>query len=140
MYISILALLSIIQFASFQVTTHDLQSFYICNEWCANVQFSLIKFKFFSLSFIVQVILKNCIIQVFSKAFGICRECHNAVAKHDKIVKAPKTGQNIVKQTQAKRALESAQEELDSQNKLLLLEMPQFHEKRLEYFQPCLQA
>lgn len=68
------------------------------------------------------------------------KECHNAIAKHDKIVKAPKTGQNIVKLTQAKRALESAQEELDSQNKLLLLEMPQFHEKRLEYFQPCLQA
>ena len=32
MYISILALLSIIQFASFQVTTQDLQSFYIYNE------------------------------------------------------------------------------------------------------------
>lgn len=82
----------------------------------------------------------NNVANALKKRESAIKECQNAVAKHDKASKAAKTGQNIVRVTQAKRSMESAQEEFDSQNGLLLLEMPQFHEKRLEYFQPCLQA
>ena len=51
-----------------------------------------------------------------------------------------KTGANIVKTEQAKRAYESAKEEFTTQNRHLLLELPQFYEKRVDYFQPCLQS
>ena len=46
----------------------------------------------------------------------------------------------MVRTKQAERALESAKEEFSAQNKLLLIELPQFYEKRVDYFQPCLQA
>jgi len=80
------------------------------------------------------------IANTLKKRESAIKELNNAAAKHDKATKAAKTGQNIVRLTQAKRSMECAQEEYESQNKHLLLEMPQFHEKRLEYFQPCLQA
>jgi len=80
------------------------------------------------------------IANTLKKRESAIKELNNAAAKHEKASKAAKTGQNIVRLTQAKRSMECAQEEYDSQNKHLLLEMPQFHDKRLEYFQPCLQA
>lgn len=67
-------------------------------------------------------------------------ECHKAQTKLDKALKAEKTGTNVVKAEQCKAALRTAKEDFDSQNRLLLLELPQFYEKRVDYFQPCLQA
>ena len=51
-----------------------------------------------------------------------------------------RTGSNIVKTDQAKRSFQMSKEDFDRQNRLLLLEMPQFYAKRVDYFQPCLQA
>ena len=39
-----------------------------------------------------------------------------------------------------KKAWLAARDEYEAQNKLLLLELPQFYDKRIDYFQPCLQA
>ena len=58
----------------------------------------------------------------------------------DKLSKLEKTGDNIVKLESSKRALSSCLEDFNAQNRLLLLELPQFYEKRVDYFQPCLQA
>jgi len=82
----------------------------------------------------------NNIANALKKRETAIKEYNAAALKHDKASKAAKTGQNVVRLTQAKKALETAQEEYESQNKHLLLEMPQFHDKRTEYFQPCLQA
>ena len=46
----------------------------------------------------------------------------------------------MVKTEQARRAMQAAKDDFDAQNRLLLLELPQFYEKRVDYFQPCLQA
>merc|ERR1719295_845205 len=82
----------------------------------------------------------NNIANALKKRETAIKEYNAAALKHDKASKAAKTGQNVVRLTQAKKALETAQEEYESQNGRLLLEMPQFHDKRTEYFQPCLQA
>lgn len=80
------------------------------------------------------------IANALKKRDSALRDCSSAKAKHEKASKSPKTGQNVVRTQQAKRALEAAKEDYDTQNKLLLIEMPQFYEKRVDYFQPCLQA
>ncbi len=66
-------------------------------------------------------------------------ECQKAQARHEKLAKE-KTIANASKVEQAKKAHLSAKDEFESQNRLLLLELPQFYEKRVDYFQPCLQA
>ena len=67
-------------------------------------------------------------------------EAIKAKAKWEKAEKQEKTGANVVRADQAKKAWHSARDDYESQNKLLLLELPQFYEKRIDYFQPCLQA
>ena len=67
-------------------------------------------------------------------------EALKAKAKWEKAEKQEKTGANVVRTEHAKKAWTAARDEYETQNKLLLLELPQFYEKRIEYFQPCLQA
>ena len=67
-------------------------------------------------------------------------EALKAKAKWEKAEKLEKTGANTVKADQAKKAWFAARDEYEAQNKLLLLELPLFYEKRVDYFQPCLQA
>ena len=54
--------------------------------------------------------------------------------------KLERTGGNIVKMEQAKRSYQLARDDYDKANRLLLLELPQFYEKRVDYFQPSLQV
>ena len=51
-----------------------------------------------------------------------------------------KTGNNVVKTEQCKRSYQLSKDDFERQNRLLLLELPQFYLKRVDYFQPCLQA
>jgi len=67
-------------------------------------------------------------------------ECQRCQQKYEKMQKLERTGSNIVKTEQAKRSFQMSKEDFDRQNRLLLLEMPQFYAKRVDYFQPCLQA
>ncbi len=46
----------------------------------------------------------------------------------------------MVRTEQLRKSFQVAKEEFESQNRLLLLELPQFYEKRVDYFQPCLQV
>merc|ERR1712113_516697 len=57
-----------------------------------------------------------------------------------KMSKLERTGGNIVKMEQAKRGYQLAKDDYDKANRLLLLELPQFYERRVDYFQPSLQA
>ena len=66
------------------------------------------------------------------------QEAQRAHAKYEKIAK-DKTANNAKKE-QAKRSFLSAKEDFEKANKKLLLELPQFYDRRIEYFQPCLQA
>ena len=61
-------------------------------------------------------------------------------AKHEKMSKLERTGGNIVKMEQAKRSYQLARDDYNKANRLLLLELPQFYEKRVDYFQPSLQV
>ena len=45
-----------------------------------------------------------------------------------------------MKMEQAKRSYQLARDDYDKANRLLLLELPQFYEKRVDYFQPSLQV
>ena len=45
-----------------------------------------------------------------------------------------------IKLEQAKRSYQLARDDYDKANRLLLLELPQFYEKRVDYFQPSLQV
>ena len=45
-----------------------------------------------------------------------------------------------MKSEQAKKSFQHSKEEFESQNRLLLMELPQFYERRIDYFQPCLHA
>ena len=67
-------------------------------------------------------------------------EALKAKAKYEKTEKQEKVGANMVRTEQATKAWFAARDEYEAQNKLLLLELPQFYEKRIDYFQPCLQA
>lgn len=60
--------------------------------------------------------------------------------KLDKLLKLERTGPNIVKTEQMRKTFHLSREDFEKQNRLLLLELPQFYEKRVEYFQPSLQA
>jgi len=60
--------------------------------------------------------------------------------KWEKMQKLERTGQNIVKTEQAKKCFQASKEDFEKQNRLLVMELPQFYEKRVEYFQPSLQA
>jgi len=68
------------------------------------------------------------------------QEAQRCQHKHEKISKLEKTGNNIVKTDQAKRSYYMAKDDFDKANRLLLLELPQFYERRVDYFQPSLQA
>lgn len=67
-------------------------------------------------------------------------ECQRCQLKYEKMQKMEKTGNNIVKTEQCRRTYQLAKDDFDRQNRLLLLELPQFYAKRVDYFQPCLQA
>jgi len=68
------------------------------------------------------------------------QEAQRAQAKHEKLAKLENTGANVAKREQAKQCSLLAREDFEKANKLLLLELPQFHDRRVDYFQPCLQA
>ena len=67
-------------------------------------------------------------------------ECLKTQTKLEKLSKLEKTGNNLAKIDSAKKAYLLSKEDFDNQNRLLLLELPQFYEKRVDYFQPCLQV
>lgn len=67
-------------------------------------------------------------------------ECLKCQAKLEKLSKLEKSSGNLAKIEQAKKAYLQSKVDFDDQNRLLLLELPQFYEKRVDYFQPCLQA
>ena len=54
--------------------------------------------------------------------------------------KLERTGGNVVKMEQAKRGYQMARDDYEKANRLLLMELPQFYEKRVDYFQPSLQV
>jgi len=60
--------------------------------------------------------------------------------KLEKLQKLERTGQNIVKTEQTKKCFQHSKEDFEQQNRILVMELPQFYEKRVEYFQPSLQA
>merc|ERR1719245_1194738 len=66
-------------------------------------------------------------------------ECLKCQSKLEKLSK-DKSIANKDKIEQAKKSYLQSKEDFESQNRLLLLELPQFYEKRVDYFQPCLQA
>ena len=95
------------------------------------------------------------------------QEAQRAQAKHEKLAKLENTGTerrrpshctaltvlttvhvlhvsylgaNVAKREQAKQCSLLAREDFEKANKLLLLELPQFHDRRVDYFQPCLQV
>lgn len=68
------------------------------------------------------------------------QEALRAQVKYDKLSKMENSAANNVKKEQAKRCYMSAKDDFEKANKMLLLELPQFYERRIEYFQPCLQA
>ena len=68
------------------------------------------------------------------------QETLRAQTKFEKMNKLEKTGANTAKKEQAKRSYLLARDEFEKANKQLLLELPQFYERRVDYFQPCLQA
>ena len=67
-------------------------------------------------------------------------ECLKTQTKLEKLSKLEKTPNNLSKIDSAKKAYLLSKEDFDNQNRLLLLELPQFYEKRVDYFQPCLQV
>ena len=68
------------------------------------------------------------------------QETLRAQTKLEKMNKLEKSGANTVKKEQAKRSYMTARDDFEKANKQLLLELPQFYERRVDYFQPCLQA
>eukprot|EP00088_Acartia_fossae_P052742 TRINITY_DN5974_c0_g2_i1.p1 TRINITY_DN5974_c0_g2~~TRINITY_DN5974_c0_g2_i1.p1 ORF type:complete len:264 (+),score=51.56 TRINITY_DN5974_c0_g2_i1:36-794(+) len=61
----------------------------------------------------------------------------NKFQKQDKL---EKTGQNIVKTEQLRKGFQSAKDDFEKQNRLLVMELPELYERRVDYFQPSLQA
>ena len=68
------------------------------------------------------------------------QEAQRSQVKFEKLGKLEKTGSNAVKKEQAKRSYMMSRDEFEKTNKMLLLELPQFYERRVDYFQPSLQA
>ncbi|XP_035671904.1 bridging integrator 3-like [Branchiostoma floridae] len=60
--------------------------------------------------------------------------------KVEKLQEKERTGPNIVKLEQGKKALSAAKEDFEVQNSSLMEEMPQFYDGRIDYFQPCFEA
>jgi len=81
-----------------------------------------------------------CIQAAVKRRDLVLQECIRCQQKHEKMSKLERTGGNIVKMEQAKRSYQLARDDYDKANRLLLLELPQFYEKRVDYFQPSLQA
>ena len=71
---------------------------------------------------------------------SIFRECLKLQSKYEKTNKLEKTGTNVTKTAEAKKAYLASKDRFEKSNRLLMLELPQFYEKRVDYFQPCLQA
>jgi len=68
------------------------------------------------------------------------QEAQRAQSKYEKLAKLEKSGVNNAKKELAKRSFMMAKDDFEKANKLLLMELPQFYERRIDYFQPCLQA
>ena len=68
------------------------------------------------------------------------QECIRCQQKHERLSKLEKTGGNAVKVEQARRSFQLAKDDYARANRLLLLELPQFYDKRVDYFQPSLQV
>merc|ERR1712080_95801 len=70
----------------------------------------------------------------------VMQECLRCQQKWEKMNKLERTGGNVVKIEQAKRSYQLARDDYEKANRLLLIELPQFYDKRVDYFQPSLQA
>lgn len=70
----------------------------------------------------------------------VMQECLRCQQKWEKMNKLERTGGNVVKIEQAKRSYQLAKDDYEKANRLLLMELPQFYDKRVDYFQPSLQA
>lgn len=68
------------------------------------------------------------------------QEYNKCQTKVEKYVDKERTGQNLVKLETGKKALSTAKEDFEAQNKLLMEEMPKLYEGRIDYFQPSFQA
>ena len=81
-----------------------------------------------------------CIQAAVKKRDLVLQEAIRSQQKHEKMSKLERTGGNIVKMEQAKRGYQLAKDDYDKANRLLLLELPQFYDRRVDYFQPSLQV
>ncbi|XP_064630777.1 bridging integrator 3-like [Lineus longissimus] len=68
------------------------------------------------------------------------QECNKCQARVEKYQDRERTGSNIAKLDQSKKALQTAKEEFETQNKLLQEDLPTFYEGRIGYIEPCFQA
>ena len=83
----------------------------------------------------------GAIAAALKKRDATLNECLKNQTKVEKLAKLDKTQtQNVAKIEQGKKSYLQTKDDFDAQNRLLLLELPQFYEKRVDYFQPCLQA
>ena len=83
----------------------------------------------------------GAIAAALKKRDATLNECLKNQTKVEKLAKLDKTqAQNVAKIEQGKKSYLQTKDDFDAQNRLLLLELPQFYEKRVDYFQPCLQA
>jgi len=83
----------------------------------------------------------GAIAAALKKRDATLNECLKNQTKVEKLAKLDKTqAQNVAKIEQGKKCYLQTKDDFDAQNRLLLLELPQFYEKRVDYFQPCLQA
>merc|ERR1719320_1761786 len=79
-----------------------------------------------------------CIQTAVKKRGLVLQEAIRSQQKHEKMSKLERTGGNIVKMEQAKRGYKLAKDDYDKANRFLLLELPQFYERQVDYFQPSL--
>ncbi|XP_033125017.1 bridging integrator 3-like [Anneissia japonica] len=70
----------------------------------------------------------------------LLQEFRKAHAKMEKYQEKERTGPNIVKFEQAKKALNAARVEYEAEHTQLMEELPQFFDGRIAYFQPCFEA
>ncbi|RWS12343.1 Bridging integrator 3-like protein, partial [Dinothrombium tinctorium] len=82
----------------------------------------------------------NEIRNVLKKREHLRNECVKLNAKLNKLIEKEKTGQNLVKLEHTRNSLSKAEEELKQQNELILREVPDFIDYRINYFQPTLEA
>ncbi|XP_074641052.1 bridging integrator 3-like [Tubulanus polymorphus] len=60
--------------------------------------------------------------------------------KVDRYRERERTGPNIVKLEQSKKALTVAKEDFETQNQILREDLPRLYEGRIDFFEPCFQA